>query len=105
MLAVVGALVPEILAYSHTADLLEPVWWRVGKAKLEGDDLDYLGIPGLHIAGGQGIAIIVLCQLFLMGGPEYARSVGIKALEPLGIYLPGQDINYPGAFFYYYCVI
>ena len=32
-----------------------------------------------------------------MGGPEYARSVGIKALEPLGIYLPGQDINYPGS--------
>lgn len=30
-------------------------------------------------------------------GPEYARSVGIAALEPLGIYLPGQDINYPGS--------
>ena len=23
-----------------------------------------------------------------MGGPEYARKVGIKALEPLGLYLP-----------------
>ncbi|GJT17182.1 transcription factor, MADS-box [Tanacetum coccineum] len=27
--------------------------------------------------------------------PEYARYCGIEALEPLGIYLPG-DINYPG---------
>ena len=28
-------------------------------------------------------------------GPEYARYCGIEALEPLGLYLPG-DINYPG---------
>ncbi|KAJ6351902.1 hypothetical protein OIU76_001174 [Salix suchowensis] len=28
-------------------------------------------------------------------GPEYARYCGVEALEPLGIYLPG-DINYPG---------
>ncbi|XP_048605238.1 chlorophyll a-b binding protein 7, chloroplastic-like isoform X2 [Brassica napus] len=31
----------------------------------------------------------------LQVGPEYARYCGIEALEPLGIYLPG-DINYPG---------
>ncbi|XP_050268040.1 chlorophyll a-b binding protein 7, chloroplastic isoform X2 [Quercus robur] len=31
----------------------------------------------------------------LQVGPEYARFCGIEALEPLGIYLPG-DINYPG---------
>lgn len=30
-----------------------------------------------------------------MFGPEYARSKGPSALEPLGIYLPG-DKNYPG---------
>ena len=30
-----------------------------------------------------------------MFGPEYARSQGTAALEPLGIYLPG-DKNYPG---------
>ena len=30
-----------------------------------------------------------------MFGPEYARSCGIEALEPLGVYLPG-DKNYPG---------
>ena len=35
------------------------------------------------------------CQVLLMFGPEYARSCGIDALEPLGIYLPG-DKNYPG---------
>ncbi|CAN0910972.1 Chlorophyll a-b binding protein 7, chloroplastic [Linum grandiflorum] len=28
-------------------------------------------------------------------GPEYARYCGIEALEPLGIYLPGDE-NYPG---------
>ncbi|TYI89855.1 hypothetical protein E1A91_D03G083000v1 [Gossypium mustelinum] len=31
----------------------------------------------------------------LQVGPEYARYCGIEALEPLGIYLPG-DLNYPG---------
>ena len=30
-----------------------------------------------------------------MYGPEYARSCGIEALEPIGLYLPG-DTNYPG---------
>ena len=34
-------------------------------------------------------------QVLLMFGPEYARSCGIAALEPLGIFLPG-DKNYPG---------
>ena len=31
-----------------------------------------------------------------MGGPEYARFCGPNALEPLGIYLPGDE-NYPGS--------
>ena len=31
-----------------------------------------------------------------MSGPELARSTGIAALEPLGIFLDGQDKNYPG---------
>ena len=30
-----------------------------------------------------------------MSGPEIARATGIAALEPLGIYLPG-DANWPG---------
>lgn len=32
-----------------------------------------------------------------MGGPEYARYVGIRSLEPVGVFLPGcPDANYPG---------
>lgn len=67
----------------------------MGAAKLSGDTINYLGIEGFRVAGKQGISVIVACQLVLMGGPEYARSVGIKALEPVGIFLPG-DTNYPG---------
>ncbi|TXG48075.1 hypothetical protein EZV62_027369 [Acer yangbiense] len=60
-----------------------------------GETLEYLGIPGLHLAGSQGVIVIAICQALLMVGPEYARYCGIEALEPLGIFLPG-DINYPG---------
>ncbi|KAL5557643.1 hypothetical protein UlMin_033854 [Ulmus minor] len=95
MLAALGALIPEILDLSGAFHFAEPVWWRVGYSKLKGDTLDYLGIPGLHLAGGQGVVVIAICQALLMVGPEYARYCGIEALEPLGIYLPG-DINYPG---------
>lgn len=28
-------------------------------------------------------------------GPEYARATGIAALEPVGLYLPGDE-NFPG---------
>ncbi|XP_050235428.1 chlorophyll a-b binding protein 7, chloroplastic isoform X1 [Mercurialis annua] len=95
MLAALGALVPEVLDLSGAFHFIEPVWWRVGYSKLKGDTLDYLGIPGLHFAGSQGVIVIAICQVLLMVGPEYARYCGIEALEPLGIYLPG-DINYPG---------
>ncbi|KAG6419927.1 hypothetical protein SASPL_116440 [Salvia splendens] len=105
MLAALGALLPEILDLIGAFHFVEPVWWRVGYSKLKGDTLDYLGIPGLHLAGSQGVLIIAICQAILMNafktafhaqvGPEYARYCGIEALEPLGIYLPG-DINYPG---------
>ncbi|KAI4317065.1 hypothetical protein L6164_024975 [Bauhinia variegata] len=95
MLASVGALVPEMLDLFGTFHFVEPIWWRVGYSKLKGDTLDYLGIPGLHFAGSQGVVVIAICQAILMVGPEYARYCGIEALEPLGIYLPG-DINYPG---------
>ncbi|GJP37142.1 hypothetical protein CLOM_g21582 [Closterium sp. NIES-68] len=99
MLGALGVVVPELMQrYSGTA-FLEAVWWRVGYAKLQGDDLDYLGVPGLHIAGGQGVAIIAVAQLLLMLGPEYARYTGIRALEPLGIFLPG-DINHPGGWLF-----
>ncbi|XP_057248738.1 chlorophyll a-b binding protein 7, chloroplastic isoform X1 [Beta vulgaris subsp. vulgaris] len=95
MLGALGALVPEILDLSETSHFPEPVWWRVGYSKLKAKTLDYLGIPGLHLAGSQGIIVIAICQVLLMVGPEYARYCGIEALEPLGIFLPG-DINYPG---------
>ncbi|KAH0759452.1 hypothetical protein KY290_022945 [Solanum tuberosum] len=95
MLAALGALIPELLNLTGLFQFVEPVWWRVGYSKLKGDTLDYLGIPGLHLAGSQGVIVIAICQVLLMVGPEYARYCGIEALEPLGIYLPG-DINYPG---------
>ena len=94
MLAAPGALLPEALSRAGVS-LGEPVWWKVGAAKLAGDTINWGGIDGFHIAGGQGIAVIAACQLVLMGGPEYARYVGIKSLEPVGIYLPG-DVVYPG---------
>lgn len=95
MLGSIGAVLPELLDLMGAFHFAEPVWWRVGYSKLKGDTLDYLGIPGLHLAGSQGIIVIAICQALLMVGPEYARYCGIEALEPLGIYLPG-DINYPG---------
>ena len=96
MLAAVGCLVPEILARAGV-DVGEPVWWRVGATKLQdGITLNYAGIEGFRIAGKQGVGAIVVCQLALMGGPEYARQVGIESLEPVGIFLPG-DKNFPGS--------
>ncbi|KAH9677832.1 chlorophyll a-b binding protein 7 [Citrus sinensis] len=95
MLGALGALVPEVLDMVGAFHLVEPVWWRVGYSKLQGETLDYLGIPGLHLAGSQGVIVIAICQALLMVGPECARYCGIEALEPLGIFLPG-DINYPG---------
>ena len=32
----------------------------------QGDTLDYLGIPGFRIAGGQGVIVIAICQALLM---------------------------------------
>lgn len=95
MLGMVGVVVPELLTDVGALPLAEPVWWKVGAAKLNGESLNYLGVGGFVIAGKQGIAVIAACQAVLMGGPEYARSVGIRSLEPVGVYLPG-DKNYPG---------
>ena len=33
--------------------------------------------------------------LLTAGGPEYARQVGIRSLEPVGVFLPGTQ-SYPG---------
>mmetsp|Transcript_16628 Transcript_16628/g.42531 ORF Transcript_16628/g.42531 Transcript_16628/m.42531 type:complete len:430 (-) Transcript_16628:33-1322(-) len=98
MLALPGCIVPDAIgraAPSLAAAIGEPVWWRVGEAKLNGADISWGGVGGFQIAGGIPIWGIALCQLVLMGGPEYARLVGIDSLEPVGVPLPG-DINYPG---------
>ncbi|KAK9844923.1 hypothetical protein WJX74_008691 [Apatococcus lobatus] len=98
MLGAFGALLPEVLQYTGLFNFAEPRWWNVGYTKLRGEDLNYLGLGGFRIAGNQGIAIIAICQVVLMFGPEYARSCGTAALEPLGVYLPGTQ-NYPGGIF------
>ena len=104
MLGALGALIPEALQLflgdTTQIHFLEPVWWKVGAAKLATDeDLNYLGVAGLKVAGGQGVLIIAVCQVLLMFGPEYARLCGIEALEPLGIFLPGNE-NYPGGWLF-----
>lgn len=53
----------EILQYTGVAHFSEARWWNVGYAKLQGEDLNYLGVPGLRIAGSQGILIIAVCQV------------------------------------------
>ena len=53
----------EVLQYTGAANFLESRWWNVGAAKLGGEDLNYLGVAGLRIAGGQGILIIAVCQV------------------------------------------
>lgn len=67
MLGILGALVPEALANAGV-DIAEPVWWKAGAAKANGQELNYLGVQGLHIAGAQGVALIAFCQLVLMAG-------------------------------------
>ena len=96
MLGALGALVPEALTLAGLATFPEDRWFAVGASKLRGEDLNYFGVPGLRIAGCQGVAIIAFAQLLLMSGPELARAAGKDGLEPVGIYLDGQDQNYPG---------
>jgi hypothetical protein len=86
MLGAVGAIVPEALTRAGVELGGESVWWRVGAAKLAGETINWGGVEGFHIAGAQGVAVIAACQLVLMGGPEYARQVGIDSLEPVGNY-------------------
>ena len=63
----------EILQYSGLSRFSEARWWAVGRAKAEGEDLNYFGIEGLRIAGGQGIIIISVCQV----------SLGVPKSKPL----------------------
>jgi hypothetical protein len=67
----------EVLQYSGVSSFLEQRWWAVGAAKLEGEDLNYMGVSGLRIAGGQGVAIIALCQVgHRHRTPGFAHLVG-----------------------------
>ncbi|CAM8885637.1 unnamed protein product [Rhodiola kirilowii] len=96
MLAALGALIPEVLDLTGAFHFVEPIWWKVGFSKLKGDTLDYLGIPGFTLLEAKESLSLpsAKCSLWYVG-PEYARYCGIEALEPLGVFLPG-DINYPG---------
>lgn len=79
MLGALGALIPEALQLAGTSEFLEPIWWKVGAAKLNSqEDLNYLGISGLKVAGGQGVVIIAVCQFLLMFGP--GRIITLKYL-------------------------
>ena len=60
----------EVLQYTGLSNFGEARWWKVGKAKADGEDLNYFGIEGLRIAGGQGIIIIAVCQVSLLGSVE-----------------------------------
>lgn len=44
--------------------MLHAACWRV--CSVQGDTLDYLGVPGLHVAGAQGVLIITISQFLLM---------------------------------------
>lgn len=82
MLGALGALIPETLQLCGATEFLEPVWWKVGAAKLAmNEDLNYLGVAGLKVAGGQGVIIIAICQFFLMFGPgkrQLQSSIGLQ---------------------------
>lgn len=54
MLGALGALVPEALSLAGLASFPEDRWQFVGRARLQGTDLNYLGVPGLVVAGKQG---------------------------------------------------
>ena len=54
MLGALGALVPEALSLAGLAAFPEDRWQFVGRARLQGTDLNYLGVPGLVVAGKQG---------------------------------------------------
>jgi light-harvesting complex II chlorophyll a/b binding protein 7 len=73
MLAAVGCLIPEILSLEGV-ELGEPVWWKVGAAKLQGGlTLNYAGIEGFRIAGG--------CAMRRWGGWRCLKSGGFVILK------------------------
>ena len=65
MLGALGAVVPELFPGNLPKE--GTLWWNVGYYKLtSGEDLNYFGVEGLHVAGNQGILIIAIAQVLLM---------------------------------------
>lgn len=86
-----------MLQQTGAATFLEPRWWNVGYAKLTTDEeLAYLGIPGLRIAGGQGVAIIAFCQV-RVGGKAASMLVLRFGQEPEPAPGPGTGVRHRGA--------
>lgn len=85
----------EVLQRSGVASFAEARWWAVGAAKLAGEDLNYLGVAGLRIAGGQGILIIAVCQVrgIIMGGQSagFFRCRVLTMLSPRRAHMMGGD--------------
>ena len=68
----------------------------MGGAKLQGEDLNYLGISGFRIAGGQGVAIIAICQVNCHGRIYACMShlpFTVKALRGPNFQKCGQCIS------------
>ena len=69
MLGALGAMVSELLPGNLPDEA--KIWWSVGYYKLtSGEDLNYFGVEGFRVAGGQGVLIIAIAQVLLMFGPE-----------------------------------
>ena len=69
----------EALQLAGLANFSESRWWNVGRAKLSGEDLNYFGLEGFRIAGGQGILIIVVCQARVRRGGGRAAALAQRA--------------------------
>ena len=54
-----------------SAGCVQALTWTNG---MQGEDLNYFGVQGLRIAGGQGIAIICICQACFASLQSVLRS-------------------------------
>lgn len=74
MLGALGAIVPEALSLAGLASFPEDRWQFVGRARLNGTDLNYFGIDGLVVAGKQG-------EFFLFSFSKISSEVGAQTQE------------------------
>lgn len=75
----------EVLQYTGLSTFSEARWQYVGYAKLQGEDLNYFGIPGLRIAGNQGVLIIAVCQVGFTTGDCENHSFRLENIKDLTI--------------------